>query len=213
MVESVPALLKGLGWTVLISLAGMALAMVMGLALVALGQSPWGWVRKLVRLYTELILGLPILVLLYILFFLLPGFGIILEPLIAGVLTLMLYYAPYIAEIIRGGLAAIPPGQIEAAQAMGMAPREINRRIVFPQILGLVLPPLTGQFIGLIKDSAILSVISVQELTFIAKQVISRTYAPFEIYILIAVGYWLLTFGLEWGLRRWERVATAYRYG
>jgi polar amino acid transport system permease protein len=211
MGENLPVLLGGLGWTLAISLVGMVLALGMGVGLVALGRTPWGWVRGLVRFYTELILGLPILVLLYLLFFLLPSLGIVLEPLVAGVLTLMLYYAPYVAEILRGGLAAIPLGQIEAAQTVGMAPLAIHRRIVLPQMLGLVLPPLTGQFIGLIKDSAILSVISVKELTFIAKQVISRTYAPFEIYILIAVGYWLLTFGLEWGLRRWERLATVYR--
>jgi polar amino acid transport system permease protein len=125
----------------------------------------------------------------------------------------MLYYSPYMAEVIRGALNAVPAGQIEAGRAIGMSRSSIMRRIVAPQALGLMLPPLTGNFIGLIKDSAILSVISVMELTFQAKQVVSRTYAPFETYFLVAVGYWLLTFLVETATRGLERRVTRYRIG
>ena len=94
---------------------------------------------------------------------------------------------------------------------MGMSNPRIVQRIVAPQAIGLMLPPLTGLFIGLTKDTAILSVISVGELMFQAKQVISRTYAPFEIYVLVAAGYWILTFLLELALRRAEYRVTRYR--
>jgi His/Glu/Gln/Arg/opine family amino acid ABC transporter permease subunit len=213
MTKSIPLLLNGLVWTVLISIAGMLLATLMGIGLVMMRGSSFSLLRLLARLYTEIILGVPILVLLFVIFFVLPNFGILIDPLPAGLLTLMLHYSPYIAEVIRGALEATPKGQVEAGRAIGMSRYDIARRIVLPQAIGLILPPLTGQFIGLIKDSAILSVISVAELTFIAKQVISRTYAPFEIYILIAIGYWGLTFVLELILRQLEYRFTAYRHG
>lgn len=213
MLKSMPLLLNGLGWTIIISITGMLLATLMGIGLVMMRRSPFSLLRFLARLYTEIILGVPILVLLFIIFFVLPNFGILIDPLPAGLLTLMFHYSPYIAEVIRGALEAIPKGQVEAGRAIGMSRPEIAQRIVLPQSIGLILPPLTGQFIGLIKDSAILSVISVEELTFIAKQVISRTYAPFEIYLLIAVGYWVLTFVLELILRQLEYRFTAYRHG
>ncbi len=213
MLKSIPSLLNGLGWTIIISIASMLLATLMGIGLVMMRRSPFSLLRFLARLYTEIILGVPILVLLFIIFFVLPNFGILIDPLPAGLLTLMLHYSPYIAEVIRGALEAIPKGQVEAGRAIGMSRHAIARRIVLPQSIGLILPPLTGQFIGIIKDSAILSVISVEELTFIAKQVISRTYAPFEIYILIAIGYWVLTFALELILRRLEYRFTTYRHG
>ncbi|MDX2213410.1 MAG: amino acid ABC transporter permease [Oculatellaceae cyanobacterium bins.114] len=213
MLKSIPLLVNGLGWTIVISGLGMMLAMIMGIGLVIMRRSPIPLFRFLSQCYTEIILGVPILVLLFVIFFVLPNFGIVIDPLPAGLLTLMLHYSPYIAEVIRGALDAVPKGQIEAGRAIGMARHEIVQRIVLPQAIGVMLPPLTGQFIGLIKDSAILSVISVAELTFVAKQVISRTYAPFEIYILIAIGYWVLTFVLELALRKLETRFTAYRYG
>ncbi len=212
MIDSIPLLLSGLRWTIVISLLGMLLATGMGIALVMMRRSPLPFLPLIARIYTEIILGVPILVLLFVIFFVLPNIGILIDPFPSGLLTLMLHYSPYIAEVIRGALEAIPRGQIEAGRAIGMSSQEISQSIVIPQAIGLILPPLTGQFIGLIKDSAILSVISVPELTFMAKQVISRTYAPFEIYVLIAIGYWVLTFVLELILRRFERHFTAYRY-
>lgn len=211
MAKYTPVLLDGLSLTVIISVAGMVLALLMGAVLCAVRHSANRIARVTARAYTEVILGVPILVLMYLLFFVLPEFGILISPLAAGLLTLTLYYAPYIAEAIRGALNAIPRGQIEAGRAIGMSRLETMRRIVLPQAVGLMLPPLTGLFIGLIKDSAILSVISVHELAFQAKQVVSRTYAPFEVYLLVAVGYWVTTFVLDSVMRKFEHRVTRYR--
>jgi len=206
-----PLLLEGLKVTVLISIAGIALALTLGALLVAAGRSAY---RPLVigtRLYTEIILGVPVLVLLYVIFFVLPDLGLVIEPLPAGLLTLMLYYSPYMAEIMRGAFNAIPAGQLEAGRAMGMSRVQIARRIIAPQAIGLALPPLTGICIGLAKDSALLSVISVMELAFQTKQVVARTYAPFETYLVVAFMYWFMLSLFEMGMRALERFATRYR--
>ena len=211
MLRSLPLLAAGLRWTVVVAILGMALALALSVVLVAMRRSAHRFVRAPARIYTEIILGVPILVLLFIVFFVLPVAGIVIDPLPAGLITLMLYYSPYLAEVIRGALNAVPAGQIEAARTVGMSRFRIAQRIVAPQAIGLMLPPMTGLFIGLTKDTAILSVISVAELTFQAKQVISRTYAPFEVYVLVAAGYWVLTFVLETALRRAETSVTRYR--
>ena len=211
MLRSLPLLAAGLEWTIVVATGGMLLALALSLVLVAMRRSPYRLLRAPARIYTEIILGVPILVLLFIVFFVLPEAGVVIDPLPAGLVTLMLYYSPYLAEVIRGALDAVPAGQIEAARTVGMSRIRIAQRIVAPQAIGLMLPPMAGLFIGLTKDTAILSVISVAELTFQAKQVISRTYAPFEIYVLVAAGYWILTFVLESVLRRAETSVTRYR--
>ncbi|MEQ8964966.1 MAG: amino acid ABC transporter permease [Azospirillaceae bacterium] len=211
MLENTPLLLLGLRWTIVVSSAGMALALALAVGLVAMGRTSNRLVRGIARVHTEIILGTPNLVLLFIVFFILPEVGLVIEPFTAGLITLGLYYSPYLAEVIRGAMNAVPRGQIEAGEAIGLSGPRILTRIVGPQAIGMALPPATGLFIGLIKDSAILSVISVAEMTFQAKQVIARTYAPFEVYVLVAVGYWVLTFLLELGLRRLEGRVTRYR--
>jgi His/Glu/Gln/Arg/opine family amino acid ABC transporter permease subunit len=206
-----PLLLNGLEATILISAAGLVLSLALGAVLVAAGRSGIRPLMVAARVYTEIILGIPILVLLYVIFFVMPDLGLVIEPLPAGLLTLTLYYSPYMAEVIRGAFNAIPGGQIEAARAVGMSGWQIAGRVILPQALGLALPPLTGICIGLVKDSAILSVISVVELAFQTKQVVSRTYAPFEIYLVVAAMYWVTLSLFENGMRGLERRVTRYR--
>ncbi len=211
MIDNLPLLLEGLKRTVAISVVGVVLAAALAAILVALQRSGKRWLIVPVRVYTEIVLGMPNLVLLYVVFYVLPGVGLLIEPLAAGLITLILYYSPYFAEVIRGALAAIPVGQMEAGRSVGMSRPAVMWRIVLPQAFGLMLPPMTNLIIGLIKDSSILSVISVVELAFQTKQVVARTYAPFEVYLLVAVIYWVLISIVAIGLRRAERWATFYR--
>src|SRR5438552_652087 len=139
-----PLLLKGLKFTLWLWPSGVALALLFGAILVAAGRSHMRFLVIAVRIYTEIILGIPILVLLYVIYFVLPKFGLRLPEVTAGLLTLMLYYSPYMAEVIRGALNAVPVGHIEAAQTIGMSAWQIARRIMVPQMLGLAIPPLTG---------------------------------------------------------------------
>jgi His/Glu/Gln/Arg/opine family amino acid ABC transporter permease subunit len=211
MLENFPVLGEGLRLTVILSASAMCLGMAFGALLTAMGRSGFRLLSQSVRVYVELILGLPVLVLMYIIFFMLPEFGILIDPVAAGLLTLTLYYSPYISEVMRGGLNAIPTGQIEAGKVVGMSNVQVMSRVLVPQAVGLMLPPLTGLFIGLVKDSALLSIISVHEFTFEAKEVVSRTYAPFEVYVVVAAGYWLLNNALEIALRSLEHRMNRYR--
>ena len=206
-----PLLLVGLRLTIILSIVGAVLALSFGGLLVASVSSGWRPLAIAVRLYTELILGVPFLVLLYVIYFVLPQLEFRLSELPTGLLTITLYYGPYMAEIIRGAVMAVPQGQIEAARTIGMSGLQIAYRVVVPQALGLMIPPLTGICIGLAKDTAILSVISVHELAYATKQVVSRTYAPFEVWTMVALLYWMLLTSFEVGMRSFERRATRYR--
>jgi polar amino acid transport system permease protein len=206
-----PLLLEGLRVTLWLWPAGVALALTLGGVLVATGRSRVSLLVAVTRIYTEIILGIPILVLLYVVYFVLPKFGLRLSELTAGLMTLMLYYSPYMAEVIRGALNAIPVGQVEAAHTIGMSAWQIARRITIPQALGLAIPPLTGICIGLAKDTAILSLVSVPEFAYQTKQVVSRTYAPFEAWFVVVICYYLILSLFEQAMRGLERWVTRYR--
>ncbi|HSI42080.1 MAG TPA: amino acid ABC transporter permease [Xanthobacteraceae bacterium] len=210
-VEYGPLLLEGLYETVLLTLAGALCAFMAAMVLHAAAASPWRPLRAVVRLYTELILGLPILVLLYCIYFAGPGFGLRLSAVASGLLTLTLYYSPYMAEAIRAAVAAIPSGQIEAGQTVGMGPFAVARRIVLPQAGALALPALVGLLIGLAKDTAILSIVSVKELSYMTKQVVSRSFMPFEVWAGVALIYWVCLSTLDLAMRRLERHLTRHR--
>ncbi len=206
-----PMLGQGLLDTMWITLIGALCALSAAFLLHAASASGYWPLAGMVRLYTELILGLPILVLLYVVYFIGPSVGIRLGAATAGVLTLTLYYSPYMAEAIRAAVAAIPAGQTEAGRVIGMSPSEIARRIVLPQAAALMLPTLTGLLIGLAKDTAILSVISVKELSYITKQVVSRSFMPFEVWAAVALIYWVCLSCFDLGMRRLETRLTRYR--
>jgi polar amino acid transport system permease protein len=211
LVPYLPDLARGFAVTVALTFGGAASALAMAIGLVLATSTGGPVVRRAVRIYTEIILGLPILVLLYLIYFVLPQLGIRIGEVGAGILTLTLYYAPYMAEAIRGAIASVPAGQTEAARMIGLNPVQVFVRILLPQTFGLLIPPLTGILIGLAKDTAILSVISVHELTYATKRVVSRTYAPFEVWALVAAIYWVALSALEVLMRRLEWRVTRFR--
>lgn len=210
-IEYGPQFLDGLAQTIWLTLLGALCALAAAVVLQAAAASPWRPLRALVRLYTELILGLPILVLLYGIYFVAPSLGLRLSAVAAGILTLTLYYSPYMAEAIRAAVAAIPAGQIEAGNAIGFGRFAVARRIVLPQAAAIALPALVGLLIGLAKDTAILSIISVKELSYITKQVVSRTFMPFEVWAGVALIYWVCLTALEVAMRQLERHLTRHR--
>jgi polar amino acid transport system substrate-binding protein len=154
------------GMTVFLSVVSMPIAIMLGL-LIALGRQygprllAWP-----LAAYVEVVRGTPLLLQLYVLFFVLPRlFGVALEARLTAILGLALNYAAYEAEIYRAGLQAVPPGQMEAALALGMSRRLALRRIIVPQAVRIVIPPVTNDFIALFKDTSVCSVITVVELT------------------------------------------------
>lgn len=210
MASVLASLAAGLFKTVWISLLGALLALGGGILIATGIERGPQWLQRMLSAWTLVTLSLPLLVLLYLLFFALPEYGITLSPTTVGVAGLGLYYAPYVSQLLLGALSAIPPGQFEACRAIGIAPWRYMPRLVVPQMLPLLLPSMTGLMIGLIKDSALLSIISVHEFMHAAKAAISQTYAPLEIYLIVALAYWLVTNLLDILMRRLERRMTRH---
>jgi polar amino acid transport system permease protein len=146
-----------------------------------------------------------------IVFYLLPSVASGLSPLSAGVIALSLNSAAYGSEIMRGALSAIPKGQIEAARALSMPSWRIWQRIKIPQIFALMIPPMAFEFAGLIRASAILSVIGVTELTRAGVQIIASTYRPIEVWTAVGVIYFILIFTISWLSRRAEQATKSFR--
>jgi polar amino acid transport system permease protein len=186
-------LLTGFWHTMYICFFGLILGLLIGAAACAVKMSSYRVLRILANVYIELFRGTPFLVQLFILYFVGPEFGLNLSALTVGILGIGLYGGAYFAEIFRSGILSIPKGQIEAAKALGFSRTAILLRIVIPQMLALILAPLTNQLITLIKDSSILSIITVKELTFTSQSIISETYNYVEVYAVIALLYWVLS--------------------
>lgn len=187
-----PLMLAGLGVTVAVCALASVLAVGLGLALALalLARNPL--LRLTARAFVEAMRGVPVLVILFLLYYGGPSFGLRLDPAPAGVIGLGLYGAAFFAEIFRGGFLSIPRGQIEAARMVGLSRRAILRRIELPQMALLVTPPMTNQLILLIKESALVSIITIDDLTKNATRMSNETFAVFEPFLMAAVLYWLL---------------------
>jgi polar amino acid transport system substrate-binding protein len=204
----VPLLAKGAVTTVQLSLLAMAFAVLLGLALALMKlYGPWP-VSALATVYVEFVRGSPLLIQLFFIFYGLPTIGIKLQPFTAAVLGLALNYAAYEAEVYRAGILAIPHAQMEAAFALGMTRWQALRHIIIPQALRLVLPPTTNDFIALLKDSSLVSVITMVELTRVYGQLAASTYDYLGIGVLTALMYVLI--GLPFvRLSRWAEARLA----
>lgn len=172
--------------------AGLAASIAIGLA-VAIGRSygPWPLAVPL-RILVDLVRGTPFLVQLFLLYFGGPFVGLTLERVPAGLLALSIFGGCYMSEVFRTGLRAIPPGHVEAAECVGLTRPQILRRIILPETLVLVLPAGFNIAVGLIKETAVISVIGVPELTATISGIGSETYAFVEALFLLSVCYWAL---------------------
>jgi polar amino acid transport system permease protein len=193
IVHYFPFLAKGALLTLEISILSLILGLIFGLS-AALGKlSRNFFVRYIAVFYIWLIRSTPLLVQLFIIYFGLPQLGIDLGPYISGVLGLGLNVGAYNAETIRGGIQSIPQGQQEAARSLGMSSALAMRRIILPQALRIIIPPLGNNFVILIKDTSLVSTITLVELTLTAQRFIGSTYKPFEMYVMAAFLYAVLT--------------------
>lgn len=197
-------LLNGLAVTLEISAIALVLTIAIGLgaAILRLSDSVAG--RWLVTAYVEAIRNTPLLVQLYLAYFVLaPILG--LERFWAGVLCLAVFEGAFAAEIFRGGIAAVPKGQWESAWALGLSRAAAYRRVIVPQALRIILPPLAGLSVSLVKHSAIVSVIAIFDLTNEGRNVISDTFMTFEIWLTVAALYLLVTVTLSLAVQGLER--------
>ncbi len=193
-------LLKGMIVTLQISALALLLTVVIGLVVAVLRRSNSIAGEGLSRVYIEAIRNTPLLVQLYIFYFILsPILGI--DRYWTGVLCLAVFEGAFAAEIFRAGIEAVAKGQWEAARAMGLRPAQIYRFVVLPQALRIVLPPLTGLGVSLIKHSAIVSVIAVFDLTNEGRNVIADTFMTFEIWLVVAGLYLTVTVAMSQAVR------------
>ena len=189
-----PVLLRGAVTTVELSVLGMVLAVVVGLLLALMrlyGIAPLRW---LARAYVEIFRGTPLLIQLFLIYYGLPELGIRLDAFLAGIVGLGLNYAAYEAENYRAGIQAIPHGQMEAAFALGMSRSQALRRVILPQALRLVIPPVTNDFIAMFKDSSIVSVITMVELTKVYGMLAMSTYDYIGLGLMTAGIYFALSY-------------------
>ncbi|MEM0966169.1 MAG: amino acid ABC transporter permease [Verrucomicrobiota bacterium] len=194
------------GWlnTLWISAAALSLSTLIGFGCALARSSNRPFLRSLATLYIELIRGTPFLVQILIFFYIVAdGYGIS-NRYVVGVLVLALFSGAYIAEIFRAGLESVSASQRESARAVGFTDSQTLRFVILPQAIRQTLPPLSGQFASLIKDSSLLSIIAVNELTLNAQEVNSFTFSTFESFLPLAVGYLILTLPISLFARRME---------
>jgi His/Glu/Gln/Arg/opine family amino acid ABC transporter permease subunit len=188
------ALLGGLALTVGLTFIVIMLALVLAIPVALLRMSPNLALRTAAGIYVEVIRGTPLLLQLVYIYYVLPSIGINLNPVVAAIVGLTLNYTAYMSEVYRGGILAVPRNQWEAAATVGMTRARAFRRIILPQALNIVTPTLGNYFISLFKDTALASVVTVQELTFTGQIISARSYQYFTIYtatgiLYLAVGY------------------------
>jgi polar amino acid transport system permease protein len=197
-------LMRGLFVTIEISLWAMALTLVFGLATTLLRRSSSLSGRFLASTYLELIRNTPLLVQLYLAYFVLsPILGI--GRTTTGILALAAFEGAFAAEIIRAGIEAVQRGQWDAARSLGLSLAQTYRLVVLPQAVQMMLPPMAGLFVSLIKHSAIVSTIAIFDLTNEARNVIAETFMSFEIWLTVAAMYLVLTISLSVAISRFEQ--------
>ncbi len=200
------SLLQGAWITVEITAMSLALGCVMGL-LIGIGRlNPKRRViYALCTSYVAAIRGTPLLVQLFLLFFGLPQFGILLPAFVCGVLGLGIYSGAYVSEIVRGAIQSIDRGQMEAARSIGMSYAVAMKNIILPQALVRMIPPLGNEFIALIKNSALVSLLTIHDVMHEGQKIISVSYRSLEVYLAIALIYFVLTGLTTLALRHIER--------
>jgi His/Glu/Gln/Arg/opine family amino acid ABC transporter permease subunit len=208
-VENVGPLLGGLLITVELTLVVIVLSLVFALFVALAGMSRITPLRWLVKSYIEVIRGTPLLLQLIYVYYVLPEVGIRLNAFAAGVIALTLNYSAYISEVYRGGIQAISRGQHDAAAALGMTHALAMRRIILPQAIRIIIPTLGNYFIGLFKDTALCSAVSIQELVFTAQVQAALSFQYFTLYTVVAAMYFAVSFPAARLVNYLERITRA----
>jgi His/Glu/Gln/Arg/opine family amino acid ABC transporter permease subunit len=185
-------LAKGLQVTILISGLAIPISIALGTVVALMRISDKAVLRWISTSYIEIIRNVPFLILIFMVFYALPFLGIRFSGFATGVVCMSIYGAAYIAEIIRGGIASVPNGQFDAGKALGLSYYILMRKVIFPQILEYVFPPGINIFLTMIKESSLLSMITVTELTYMAHDINGRTFSPVETFTVIAILYWIV---------------------
>ena len=206
LIENVWYLVRGAGFTVLLSIATIIPSTVIGVLVALLRIFGGPLLRGLMGVYLYIIRGVPLLVLLFFMYFVLPFSGINLPPVLGGILVMSIYFGAFMSEVFRAAILSLPKAQWDAARSLGM-PRPLMLRIViFPQVFRVAAPPFVNTCVLLIKSTSLVSIISMWELTLAGREVAERTFAPLQIFGGVAALYFVLCYSLSrYGLYLEER--------
>lgn len=204
--ETLPDFFGGFVSTLSISLAAFAGAVAIGMLACVMSLQSSRIIRAPAVVYVDVIRATPLLAQLYFLYFGLPNFGVIMPEIMIGIIALSINSGAYVSEIIRSGIHSIPRGQLEAGASSGMTYWQQMRLIILPQAVRPMVSPLIGQAIVLVKDSSLLSLISVLELTRVGQTLANDRFMPVEGLASTAVGYLIIYFGLKLAAAAWVRI-------
>lgn len=210
ILDSLPFVLTGLPYTLGITLLCFLLATIWGFLLSRGRVAPWRVLRGLTRVYISIFRGVPMLIVLFMLYFGLPYFKVQLPALLCALIAFTLVPAAYIAEIFRAAMGSIDRGQWEAAQALGLPQTLIVYKIILPQALRIAIAPLSNVIVDMVKSTSLVAMITVPDIFQNAKIVGGREWDYMSMYVLVAAIYWTLSFLLERGQGWLERRFAAY---
>lgn len=210
--EAAPVMLTGAGYTLLFAVAAMIGGLALGFPVALMRLAPWAIVRLPATLYVSIMRGTPLLVQIFVIYYGLPTVGIEFTPVTAGVLALSLNAGAYLSESLRGAIRSVSEGQWRASFSLGLGWWQTLIHIILPQALRMAVPSMSNTLISLIKDTSLVSVITMTELMLATKEVIATTFQPLPLYIAAAAIYWCLSLFFEFVQRRVEwRLNRAHR--
>ena len=193
---NLPYFMKGAVQTVWLALAGVGFGTIFGLIIGVANASMGGGVAKFINVYVFLIRGIPVLVWMFLAYYMLPQLGLIIGDLFAVIGSLILYTGAFVSEIARGAVLSVPKHQIDSAKALGMNKFNILRLVIIPQAMKMSIPSLLNNSVMMIKATAYVSVVGVWELTYAAREVVERTLAAFQIFFGVMCIYFLICYPL-----------------
>ena len=205
LVDAAPIMLRGAGYTVIFALASMLGGLLIGFPVAVLRILPYRLLRWPATVYVSLFRGTPLLVQMFVIYYGLPGIGVEFTPVTAGVLALSLNAGAFLSESLRGAIGAVGRGQWAAAHSLGLGYRATLLHVILPQALRIAVPAMSNTLISLIKDTSLVSVITLTELMLSTKEVISTTFQPLPLYLAAAAIYWALSLLFEALQRRAEQ--------
>ena len=210
--EAAPIMLRGAGYTVLFALAAMVGGLLIGFPVAVLRMLPYRLLAWPANVYVSLMRGTPLLVQMFVIYYGLPSIGVEFTPVTAGILALSLNSGAFLSESLRGAIASISLGQWNASYSLGLGYWSTLYYVVLPQALRVAVPAMSNTLISLIKDTSLVSVITLTELMLSTKEVIATTFQPLPLYLAAAAIYWLLSLLFEALQRRAEqRLNRAHR--
>ena len=192
LIDSLPSLLKATLMTILLAAISILIALVIGFLTAIVRIIKVQFLHRVAGMYVSLIRGTPLLVQIFVIYYGLPQVGISLDPISSGIVALSLNAGAYLSESFRASILAVDNGQMEAAMSMGMTYAQAMKRIILPQSLRIAIPTLNNSFIILIKDTSLVSVITVTELLQMSSLIIAKTFEPLTVYLIAAGIYWIV---------------------